>query len=102
MYLYKVEGLKSAYFQFLQFLVLLHGIQAKLAAAKERFGREIRVFETFTASTSPSDVLDNGKLYLIFVTFSDLALLDKVTCYLIFGWCYAIVPFWDIAHTGML
>ncbi|CDP16653.1 unnamed protein product [Coffea canephora] len=33
--------------------------KAKLAAAKERFGREIRVFETFTASSSPSDVLDN-------------------------------------------
>nr|XP_016454347.1 PREDICTED: plant UBX domain-containing protein 1-like [Nicotiana tabacum] len=34
----------------------LESAKAKLAAAKEKFGREIRVFEISTASSTPSDV----------------------------------------------
>ncbi|CAN4079147.1 unnamed protein product [Withania somnifera] len=37
----------------------LETAKAKLAAAKEKFGREIRVFETATASSAPPDVSSN-------------------------------------------
>ncbi|MCD7453133.1 Plant UBX domain-containing protein 1 [Datura stramonium] len=37
----------------------LESPKAKLAAAKEKFGREIRVFETATASSTPPDVSSN-------------------------------------------
>ncbi|KAK4712669.1 hypothetical protein R3W88_007182 [Solanum pinnatisectum] len=37
----------------------LESAKAKLAAAKEKFGREIRVFETATASSVPPDVSSN-------------------------------------------
>ncbi|CAK9179349.1 unnamed protein product [Ilex paraguariensis] len=40
-------------------LMDLESAKAKLAAAKEKFGREIRVFETVTTSPSSSDVSNN-------------------------------------------